>query len=244
MPARASVKIDAGELGDASASVAQRIKSRADTQLREAEVLPAQPGDPIIDMVIVPAPGGAGGYLIQVAMMRDDAMVEGTDQSVACELCTEGELVQKANKIIAELIPKIPRDDPDAAAMDPVPVEPEPEPAAPTEPGPSGDDTGPSRPGKKIGKLGYAGIGVGVGGLVLVGVGVPLALQETREDGMEKVDYRPPGYALIGVGAAAVVAGAVMIAIDVTRRKKQRRQALLVPTLAPGFTGASLVGRF
>ncbi len=60
-------------------------------------------------------------------------------------------------------------------------------------------------------------------------------------------DSRPPGYALLGVGAAVLVTGLVMVGVDVGRRAKQRKQreqgqAVLVPYFSP--TGVGVVGRF
>lgn len=244
-PARASVQVDAAALGDASTSVAQRISSRANTQLREAEVLPAGPGDPVIEMTILPAPGGEGGYLIQVAMVRDGETVEGTRDALGCDLCTEGELVEKASGIIASLIAKIPRDEP-ADTPDPAPAGTADEPAqGPTETPPV--DPGAGDDAKRPTALGWAGIGVGVAGLVMTGVGIPLAVTEEQFDDGGDVVREPVsnevGYALIGVGAAAVVAGVVMLAVDLTRHPKTRKAAL-VPVLGPAFAGVSLTGRF
>ena len=48
-------------------------------------------------------------------------------------------------------------------------------------------------------------------------------------------------YAMLGIGAAAIVSGAVLLALD---RRKVRRVAHLAPMIQRGSAGLLLVGRF
>lgn len=107
---------------------------------------------------------------------------------------------------------------------------------------------------KPIGSLGYAGIGVAVVGLgVTVGGAVELSrgrVYDQDDTFYEYVgaDHRPIGYALVGAGAAATVAGLVMLGVDAGRRSKLRKQTrahvLVVPSISPSNAGIGIVGRF
>lgn len=110
---------------------------------------------------------------------------------------------------------------------------------------------------KPIGALGYAGIGTATLGL---GATIAGAVELSRgriynpeisaqaDYELSGRDHRPPGYALIGVGAAVVGAGLVMLGVDVGRRAKQRKprdqRALIVPIMSPAGGGVGMVGRF
>lgn len=121
---------------------------------------------------------------------------------------------------------------------------------------PSGDGDGDSSepPPKAIGPVGFAGIGVsalGIGVTIGGAVGLSLGLVEQRPgDFYDRTvtNHRPPGYALLGVGVGATVAGLVMIGVDVGRRAKQRKQrpqqAVVVPLMSPTSAGVGVVGRF
>ena len=105
----------------------------------------------------------------------------------------------------------------------------------------------------------YAGIGVGAGGVVLVVVGgVLVALGNSAFNTLNSPSKnytfdpsvqdtmntdRGAGYALLGVGAAAV-AGGVVLAVLGWRAGKNANRASLSPILGPGHAGASLAFRF
>ncbi len=109
-------------------------------------------------------------------------------------------------------------------------------------PPPSGDDR---RPLKAGGKAGVALISVG-GAATIAGI-VLLALppQEDLADDPERTDstsYRPVGGAVLGVGLAGVIVGAVLLGID--RKRARSRNTALVPTFGPRSAGFVLSTRF
>jgi hypothetical protein len=44
-------------------------------------------------------------------------------------------------------------------------------------------------------------------------------------DYLERTNYRTPGSVVLAIGGAALIAGVVMIAVDVSKRKKQRAKS-------------------
>ncbi len=127
-------------------------------------------------------------------------------------------------------------------------------PADPAAPIPS--ETVPEKNNDKValaplGALGVAGIVVAAVGVGLgVAGGVDLARGKSDEAdgliGVEQTDYSPRGIGFASAGGVALVAGAVLIAVGVTRtKKKQREQSARVQIDAsPGFSGLRITGRF
>jgi hypothetical protein len=126
---------------------------------------------------------------------------------------------------------------------------------------PTGDgDGGEPDPGEVAMPKPTTGLGIGgaiVGGLgigALIGGGVELSrglvIDETTTTEDRRIDHRPPGYALIAVGATALVAGAVMLGVDLAAQSKKRKaraqaeRAQVFPILTPESVGLGIVGRF
>jgi len=102
-----------------------------------------------------------------------------------------------------------------------------------------------------VGALGVVGIVVAAAGLGLGAAGGVYFARGEDDDadglvGVEQTDYSPRGIGFLAAGGVAVVAGAVLIAVGVTRtKKKQREQSTRVQIDAsPGFSGLRLTGRF
>lgn len=141
-----------------------------------------------------------------------------------------------------------------------------------SEPGPEGTGPGPHGTGngeedtheptplvpppKVVGPLGYGGIWLGAAGLggVIAGAVLLAQGQETRLDSEPRyqlVDDRgPAGAVALGVGGAAMVAGAVLIAVDQTvgRRNRKRRaeqaRRQVLPAVSPRSVGLSAIVKF
>ena len=101
--------------------------------------------------------------------------------------------------------------------------------------------------------MGFAGIGVavlGVGALVWGGVELSrgVVTDGLANEQRRLVDHGPRGTALVGVGAASLVVGAVLLGVDLGLRSKQRKQArsntAVAPFWTPGHAGISVAGRF
>jgi hypothetical protein len=121
------------------------------------------------------------------------------------------------------------------------------------DPNGSNNDSQPVELPKPIGPMGGVGIGVAAVGLgVLIWGGVELSRGVVIDDrGNEQrslVDHRPRGNALLGVGAASLVVGAVLLGVDLGLRSKQRKQARSKTAVAPFFTpqsvGIGVAGQF
>lgn len=114
-----------------------------------------------------------------------------------------------------------------------------------------GDSTAPlPKPIGPIGISGAVGLGLGIG--LSIGGGIVLA-NPTRQDLQDheligtEIDRTNLGIALVIPGATLVVAGTVMLAVDLAKRAKQRKSAnniTVVPTLSPSSAGIGVVGRF
>jgi hypothetical protein len=191
--------------------------------LRDAGVLPASSRtDPIIHVAIAEVGTQDPGYRYRVSIAGD----EGWSSEGTCQLCTEGELVQKVEGTLTEAASHLPRHE---AAPAPAPT--------PRSSPPSDRERSP------LGKLGKTGIGLLVGGTLVAGVGIGLAAAPPRikEDApLEKTTTRPPGYALIGIGAAALITGAILLSLDRTKAKR----TTVAPTFSRSTALVVLSGRF
>lgn len=106
---------------------------------------------------------------------------------------------------------------------------------------------------KPIGPVGISGAVVLAAGIGLsIGGGVVLANPKQREIqghqilGIER-NRTPLGISLVVPGVTLVVVGTAMLAVDLSRRAKQRKGAqsiTVIPTLSPSSAGIGVVGRF
>lgn len=164
------------------------------------------------------------------------ATVEGSP--FICDACGENELITKIREVVPECIPLLPELETNGSTVD----------------GPhDGTDPGDDKEGDyaKIGAAGIAGIVVLAGGIGLTAFGgVELAKgQETdRSDPQFPTvdDHRPRGIAFVAAGGTAVIAGAVLLAIDLTvlKNRRKRRAARVAPLLTPRVVGLGVSGRF
>lgn len=232
--ARASLEIDTTQAGPAGPIIHSRLDELGNRQLRRAEVLPGRGArDPWIKISVRAVAGDEPGFVISSALYADGQPVADSAHESECRLCTEGEAVERATAEVERLVPFV-RDHAQAqqkaaeAAATPAPPPPQPE-------------TPEVRP---LGGRGKAGIFLLALGGVGIGVGTGLALLEPRPDPempLNNITTRIPGFAAIGVGAAFVITGAVLLALD---RRPKPRGAAWAPALGPTGAGLVVSGRF
>ncbi len=232
-PLRASVDVDAGALGEDADAVENRVNMRVGSQLRKAEVLPRKSlSDGVIHIDVTPLPGG-NGYHYEVYAERNDKTIEASVTAEDCVSCTEDALMDAVSAAVDACLP--PLAEATAASMEPAP-----EPVLIAEPTVDEPVDTPAR----TGVMGKAGIALMVAGAASAVVGVIFVVQgrsfNTRPGAVEQegVDFRPPGFGLIGGGAAALITGGVLYGVD----RKSRAVANVAWT--PGGLAVTVGGRF
>jgi hypothetical protein len=202
-PLRAGLDVDASELGDGGDALEQRLETRGQAVLREAEVLsPRGDDDPVVSVKIEALPEDAG-YRCAYELRRRGEPIEGTQASSECRLCTDVELESQFTAALERLVPKLSRSEEPMAASVPPPT-------------PTHVDAEPH--GWTIGRMGQAGIGVTAVGAGTLGVGLGLAV--AGADGV-----RVSGIATAAIGGAILVTGVVLLAVDRTRSGRVRATA-------------------
>lgn len=103
----------------------------------------------------------------------------------------------------------------------------------------------PPAPSKRLGAMGIAGIAVLGTGFAATATGAGLWARGSlphpdRPDWLLRT--RPPGIAMVAAGAAGMVTGGVLIAVDLRRHRVP--QHAVAPLLAPGVAGVNVSGRF
>ena len=229
--ARAGLEVDTTAAGPAGPVMLSRIEELGNLELRRAEILPRRAGDDPVIRVRVELRGTEGDtYAIFSEVDVRGKPLEGSPREILCSLCTEGEAVERARSELLRLVPFVRARFRATAVKKPV-EEPKPIVAPPPR------DTG-------LGTYGKAGVGLLAGGALVFGTGIGLAVAQPRpdkQDPLREVNTRPVGYAVLGVGAAAIVTGAVLLILD---RRKARNVAQLAPMIDAGTAGLLVVGRF
>jgi hypothetical protein len=196
---RASVHVDASALGDAGDVLGELLQTRGEEVLREAAVVEAHDeADPVVLVKVEPLPGTAG-YRCAYELRRDGEVIDGTQASSECRLCTDAELSDQVAAAIARLVPKLPR-----TGAEPVP---------PPRAGATTVDRDPNA--WVIGGMGQAGIGVSVIGAAVLGVGLGLAI-----GGGDRGAIRVSGIGTAAAGGALLITGVVLLAVDRTRSRR------------------------
>ncbi len=244
---RATLSVDTSQVGEAGPIIRRRTEERGAIVLRDAEVLPAESSDdPLIRVDVFEIGGEDPGFRLEVWVEQDDTITV-PKRTIECSLCTETEIVAKAEKEIAALVQELPIDE--DATVEPAPVaEPAQEPVAtePTE-GPAGtpDTPTPTQEGTRrpLGAKGKAGIGLLATGAVVAGVGIGLTVPGWKpldDDPTRERSARPIGIGLIAGGSAALIGGAILLALD--RRPTKGQRAAVAPTV--GWRTLGIRGRF
>ncbi|MBA3549352.1 MAG: hypothetical protein H0T76_23000 [Nannocystis sp.] len=230
--ARAGLEIDTAEAGPAGPVLMSRLEELGNLELRRAEILPRRAGDDPVIRIRFERRGEEGDtYAIFSEVAVRGEVLEGSPRQIVCSLCTEGEAVERARSELLRLVPFV------RARFRAVRTAPKPTPT----PAPETRVPPPDAPLRTSGKV---GVGLLAGGALVFGTGLGLALTQPhpdKDDPLREVDLRPPGYAVLAIGAAALVTGAVLLILD---RRKPRRVAHAAPLIHPGAAGLQLVGRF
>jgi hypothetical protein len=222
---------DSIERGD---QLAKAVRDEAESAILAHDI--ATEVDPASPRKLTIAVGGEK-FAYRVTLVVEREGVAGESQEIQCE-CTQDELLAKVREGVdaqADALGAGPREDPTPGTTS------------------SASDTGPTDPPDDeerapLGGLGKGGIASLVIGVAALGAGIGLAVVGKRERegdserALETTDYGPPGYALIGVGAAAVITGAVLLAVD--RKRAKQRNVGLLPSFGRGVVGVAVGGRF
>jgi hypothetical protein len=219
---RAGLEIDTSRAGPAGPVLMSRLEELGNLELRRAEILPRRTGDDPVIQIRVELRGEENDTYVIFS--------EGSLREIVCTLCTEGETVERARSELLRLVPFV------RARFRPTTVPSDPKQVLTPNPAPP--------PDKHTGTFGKVGIGLLAGGALAFGTGLGLALKQPKpdpDDPLREISTHPAGYAVLAVGAAAIVSGAVLLILD---RRPPRRSARLAPLLHPATTGLQIVGRF
>lgn len=184
--------------------------------------------------------GEAYAYRVAIAVMRDGALTGPVDEPWVCE-CTHEELLTRISQAVVDLVPRLQGRDEPAPASAPS--------AEPAPPPPLVVETAPM-PGRSLGRMGKLGVGILAGGVALLAPGIAFAIAGQRIDRAshsleregDRRDFAPAGSAVLGIAAAAVITGAVLLGVD--RRRARSRRTSFAPLAAPRLGGISLTTRF
>lgn len=244
---QATLTVDTSHVGEAGPIIRRRTEERGAIVLRDAGVLSGDdPEDPVIRVDVHEIGGEDPGFRLEVWIERKDEILV-PKRTIECTLCTETEIVAKAEVEIVTLVSELPSE---STSTEPAVASPPPtgDPTAPP-----GEDTDTTTPPpatpidderRPLGPKGKAGIGLLAGGAVVAGVGIGLAVPGWKpldDDPTTERSTRPIGIGVAAAGGAALITGAVLLALD-RRATSERRSASLTPTV--GWRSVGLAGRF
>jgi hypothetical protein len=174
----------------------------------------------------------ARDYEVEVQVLRPGT--EPVGGTVVCNACSESRLVGRIVEDAPGLLER------KAEVEEPT--------LEPADPEPAVESTARQRKVWPIGPMGIAGAGLGLAGIVVAAVGVDrLQIPVVRQIAINRrsiliQDFRPFGATATALGAAALVLGAAMVAVDVKRRRSTGpRYAVGV---GPAYVGFQIEHRF
>ncbi len=230
------VKVEVDGSIDRAEQVRERITTDAEKVLRDHDV--ATTVDPKAPRSLTIEIGGERyDYAIELVVERAGKADEPV--RLRCE-CNYDELFAKVSEGVRESVPALQKADDEPVPPSTTPPATNGQPAAP----PVEPDRGPT----PLGGMGKGGIAALVVGTAALGTGIALAVigeperEGESERSVETTDFGPAGYALIGVGAAAVITGAVLIAVD--RKRARKRAVSFSPWAGVGLAGITVFRRF
>jgi hypothetical protein len=230
--------VDTSELGDLGMLVTPQVIDATSPVLSEAGLDPAR-----ASILITYLDPENFEYAIRVTLdpTRD---VKQAPVLATCRGCMTDQLVEAAVEAVKKAIERaVPSESSDREPV--AEAEPETTPPETMDPEPS-PATSRARPLGPLGWSGVAALSVGVAGAATGGAF--LGVGETRPtDDMSQIrNFRPSGYALVGVGAALVITGVALLVVDRTRAKRQAPgpSAAVSPMLGRDRAGLAIRGRF
>lgn len=248
--ARASLEVDASDLGPGAQALQERIESRGEAVLREREILPGrEAGDPKLYIRVESLGSDTSGYRCVYEARRDDVVIDGTTGAAECRLCTQSELIEQVEAAVERMAPRL-----RASSTEQLAAEPAQEASGESsdEPGmgaaPAGGEVDEER-SRALGPVGKGGIGLTVIGAAALGAGVGLMLREPsvlEDEPTKQLDTWKPGLGVAAGGGAVLLAGVTMIIVDAVRRRRGRdaSSTALVPWSDGRGGGLAFTGRF
>jgi hypothetical protein len=216
----------------------ERITTDAEKVLREHDV--ATTIDPAAPRTLTIGVGGER-YDYQVELVVERAGKVDEPVKFRCE-CNYDELFAKVSEGVLERVPALQQTSESTPPSTPPthepPVDPPDAPLDATEPAPLGG----------LGKGGIAALVVGAAGLatgiafVVVGKQTDEGDESVPEGEASGTDFRPAGYAMLAVGGAALITGAVLLGVD--RARARKRATALAPWFGPRSAGLTFTTRF
>ena len=233
-PSGERVSVEADEIGIMKKDELEKIAAETTKLAEEAGIAPHE-----MSVSLVWQDRDALVYGIRVRIETSEAkLVDANDPRGpvvhTCPRCNEADLVTASIEGVLEGLGRYEQ----AKAPPPAPkaVEPIATPPAPA------DDALVDR-SKSLGPLGQIGVAsIVVGGAVAITGAAFIGVGTTRPDTdpTHLRDWRPPGYALLGVGAAALVTGVALLVVD----RKRARKLAISPMLSPRLAGVVAEGKF
>ncbi|KIG14938.1 hypothetical protein DB30_06240 [Enhygromyxa salina] len=239
-PRTVRLEVDADELGDKAIGMSQMIVDRVGPRVRAATFELVGDGDPaemVLRVRLRVLKSGEYDYGVHFEFVDDGGGREPAIEWVDCHVCVDARLIPVLDEQLPALL---------------MSLEARVEALADAREAGAADETPPPKviTGLGIGGAIVAAVGVGV----LIGGGVEVSRGVVLEDGLDeqgvRTDHRAPGYALVGVGAAALVAGVILLGVDLgvqAKKRKQRAgagQARVFPLVHSTSVGLGVSGKF
>ncbi len=214
----AVLEVDTDQMGTIGPILRDRLLERGSQVLRDRDIAAGRDDDPIVRITVRAIEGEEPGfaYELRIVNATDDPQETWTE---TCSLCTEAELIENIAAELANVATSLQALEPEAEAEAEAEAEPEPPPPRLVEDPqpPATTNTKPERLDAKA----KAGIGVLAVGALAAGAGLGLVLappEPLPNDPLRERYTQPPGYAVLAVGGAALVTGAILLGLGLRRR--------------------------
>lgn len=209
-----AVEVSSVKIGSDAADSARLARLDILTALRSDPMLVIEDDAPAhIQIEFSPLPGDFPGWSLRFTLEQN-----GTKRDFGPYICDETELVETTTDKLTEVLEEVP------------PPLIEPEPPRPEPPAPVAERTRRSEPPPKLvdHEVGLAGVSLLGAGSFLSLAGASLLIGGMFADEESEPSFTSGGSAVLAVGGASLLAGAVLTALQATRnRRRSRRQVSL-----------------